>query len=219
MASDDWVIRVARARQESSREQDVTSIRVQLQGGLAQAIAEKGYAATSVADIAERAGVTEQDFHQQYPDIESCFLAAYDLGNEVLMATIQDALCPADLPPLTRMDRLLKSYLELLAAEPAFARTFLIEVYAAGPRAMQRRKEVYDRFATLFAEVLAPANVPGSTIDPFVCEALVGAIGSLVTARVGAGEFKRLPDLREPLMDFIRRVAEPVPPVEPAATL
>src|SRR5437016_7613391 len=101
MASEDWVIRAVRGRQESSREQDITSIRVQLQGGLAQAMAENGYAATSVADIAERAGLTEDQFHEQYPDIETCFLAAYELGNEVLMTTIRDALGPPDLPPLT----------------------------------------------------------------------------------------------------------------------
>ena len=190
---------------------------MQLQGGLATAMAENGFAATSIADIAERAGVATEEFHRQYPDIESCFLAAYDLGNEVLLTTIEDALGPADLPPLTRMDRLLKSYLELLASEPAFTRTFLIEVYAAGPRALQRRAEVYQRFATLVAEILCPPSAPGASIDPFVCDALVGAISSIVTTRIAAGEIDRLPALREPILSFISRVVEPVPPAEPAA--
>ena len=39
-----------------------------------------------------------------------------------------------------------RAYLEALAAEPAFARTFLVEVRVAGPRAQARRAEVHARF-------------------------------------------------------------------------
>jgi AcrR family transcriptional regulator len=220
MASDDWVLRLVRGRQQLSREQDVTSARVQLLDGLARAMAENGYARTSVDDIAARAGLTSDEFYAQFADIESCFLAAYDLGIEVLATTVQDSLGSADRPPLVRVDSLLASYLDVLATEPAFARTFLIEVYAAGPRALERRMDVLRRFAAFFAEILAPTETSGGNLDPFICEALVGAISSVVTSRVAAGEFDQLPALREPIMGFVRRLLETAPPAgfEPAST-
>ncbi|MEK6252730.1 MAG: TetR/AcrR family transcriptional regulator [Actinomycetota bacterium] len=220
MASDDWVLRLVRGRQQLSREQDVTSARVQLLDGLARAMAENGYARTSVADIAARAGFTSDEFYAQFADIESCFLAAYDLGIEVLATTVQDSLGSADRPPLVRLDRLLASYLDVLATEPAFARTFLIEVYAAGPRALERRMEALRRFAALFAEILAPTETSDGTLDPFICEAIVGAISSVVTTRVAEGKFDQLPALREPIMGFVRRLLETAPPAgfEPATT-
>ncbi len=216
MPSDDWVLRLVRGRQQHSREHDVTSARVRLLDGLARAVAENGYARTSVDDIAARAGLTSDEFYAQFADIESCFLAAYDLGIEILATTAEDSIGSADRPPLVRLEGLVGSYLDILAAEPAFARTFLIEVYGAGPRALQRRMDVLRRFADLFAEILAPVE---GELDPFVCEALVGAVSTVVTSRVAAGQFDRLPALREPIMGFVKRLLETGPPAgfKPAA--
>ena len=90
---------------------------------IAEAVAAKGYGATSVADVLERAGVSRRTFYEHFRDKEACFLAAYDAGVEILMATMRDA--GDDLRPRIR------AFLGTLAAEPAFAFTFVIEVVAA----------------------------------------------------------------------------------------
>jgi hypothetical protein len=41
----------------------------------------------------------------------------------------------------------------------------------------------------------------------FACEALVAAVSSLVTARIGAGHADELPTIRGPLIDLARRLA------------
>jgi len=204
MLTDDWVLRLERGRQQHSREEVVTSQRVQLMDAMAKAVAENGIARTSVTDVTARAGLSEGVFHEQFQDLESCLLAAYDLGVEVLATTIQDDIGSLDRPPLARFERLLTNYFDVLAAEPEFARTFLIEIYAAGPRALQRRLEVMRRFSILLAETFGPEAEGG--LDPLACEALVGAISSLVTARVAAGEFDQLPTLREPIMALATRL-------------
>lgn len=204
MITDDWVLRLERGRQQHSREEVVTSQRVQLMDAMAKAVAENGIARTSVTDVTARAGLSEGVFHEQFQDLESCLLAAYDLGVEVLATTIQDDIGSLDRPPLARFERLLTNYFDVLAAEPEFARTFLIEIYAAGPRALQRRLEVMRRFSILLAETFGPEAEGG--LDPLACEALVGAISSLVTARVAAGEFDQLPTLREPIMALATRL-------------
>ena len=52
---------------------------------MAQVVAEKGYAATTVADVVERAGVSRRTFYEQFADKEACFLAAYDVGLAVVL--------------------------------------------------------------------------------------------------------------------------------------
>lgn len=198
MHADDWVQRLVRGRQQTSREHGATSQRLELIGAMARVVARDGYANTSVDAVAAQAGVSSEAFYQQFQDLESCFLAAYDLGVEVMSTTVQDGIGSPDRPPLERLERMLTTYLETMATEPQFARTFLIEVYGAGPRALRRRLEVWQRFAILLGEILGPEDQGG--LDPLMCEALVGTVSSLVTTRVAAGEFGRLPELRDPIM-------------------
>src|SRR5262249_46561001 len=92
-----------------------------------------------------------------------------------------------------RLDAMLTAYLETLAADPAAARTFLIEVYAAGELALARRVEVMGRFVDL-------VQTFSETDDRLRCEALVGAVSWMVTMRVAAGDHASLPQLRAPLL-------------------
>jgi hypothetical protein len=87
-------------------------------------------------------------------------------------------------------------YLDSLVTAPALARTFLVEVYGAGPDAVRRRAAVLDRFADLFAELLDARDGERR----FACDAYVAAISSMVTMRVATGETDDLPALREPLV-------------------
>ena len=71
---------------------------------MAQVVAEKGYPATTVADVVERAGVSRRTFYEQFQDKEACFLAAYDVGLAVVLGRIQAAVegIPEGLtPPLS----------------------------------------------------------------------------------------------------------------------
>jgi AcrR family transcriptional regulator len=142
--------------------------------------------------------VSRATFYEHFSDKEDCFVAAFDAGVDIMLATIDGARGAVTGSPVERLDRLLAAYLGLLAAEPAFARTFLVEVYAAGPRAIARRAELQGRFADAIAAVLG-------TDERFACEALVAAISSLVTSRVGAGHPEELSALRAPLVDLVRR--------------
>lgn len=204
MPSDDWVLRLARGRQQQSREHGATEQRLLLIQAISAAVAENGFAHISVDEVGARAGLTSEIFHEHFQDLESCFLAAHDLGVEVLMTTVEDAIGSADRPALVRAERMVSTYLETLRAEPEFARTLLIEIYAVGPRALRRQREVMRRFAILWGEILGSEQDGG--LDPLTCEALVGAVSSLTTTRVAAGEFDELQALREPIMGFAARL-------------
>ena len=178
-----------------AREVVLASQRGRLLDAIAQVVAEKGYGRTTVADVIDRAGVSRKTFYEHFPDKEGCFLAAYDAGVEVLLATMREA---GDTRGRVR------AYLETLAAEPAFARTFLIEVAAAGPRALRRRREVHDAFAAFVAEA-APGNVA-----EFAPLAAVGATQEIVARYVEDGRTAELPALTDAVTFFYLALLRPM---------
>jgi AcrR family transcriptional regulator len=161
---------------------------------MAEAVAEKGYPATTVADVIGRAGVSRKTFYEQFRDKEDCFLAAYDTGVELLLDALRGAGSDEE-DLLERARKRTRAYLETLASEPAFARTFMIEVAAAGPAALARRDAVHERFADLLREQVQAAGLPELPDDIYL--AAVGATDLLVPRLVARGRTAEVPQLED----------------------
>ena len=84
--------RLPSGRHGLARETVVASQRARLIDAMAQVVAEKGYAATTVADVVERAGVSRRTFYEQFADKEACFLAAYDVGLAAVLGRIRETV-------------------------------------------------------------------------------------------------------------------------------
>jgi AcrR family transcriptional regulator len=191
-----------RGRHRLSREEVLTSQRGRMLRAIAEAVAEAGFAAVTVAEVIGRAGVSRETFYEQFSNKEDCFLQALDAVADRLEQVLRAALAePADCP-VARLDRVLDAYLHALAAEPALAKAYLIDAYGAGPRATARRIELQQRFVDMVAEVLGSSDQSSR----FACETVVAAIASLATARVGSGRADELPGLRQPLIELIAQV-------------
>jgi TetR/AcrR family transcriptional regulator len=171
---------------------------------VAEAVAEKGFAWVTVADVISRAGVSRETFYEHFSDKEECFVAALDEGARVLHEILTAVVAVDADDPVEQLDRVLKAYLNTLAGEPAFAKAFLIDAYGAGSQALTRRIELQRRFIDLVAEVFdsTDPDSPGR----FACEALVASVSSMVTVRVGSGRLEELPALREPIIALVRGV-------------
>ena len=171
-----------------------------------EAVAEKGYVRFTVADVLSAAGVSRETFYEHFRDKEDCFLAAYELSVEAVLAAMR-ATDPGEgeeADPLERYDRMMQGYLELMAREDGYARVFLVDVYAAGERAVKRRREELNRFTEVVAQLVGARTAA----DRFACEALVAAVSALVTVRVAAGDLEEIPKLRRPILDVARRLLE-----------
>src|SRR3954463_2098239 len=116
-----------RGPHQLAREVVVASQRGRLLDAMAEAVAEKGYATTTVADVIARARVSRKTFYEHFRDKEECFLAAYDEGVAILMKEIRRA-GEHEQSFLERMRARVRAYLSLLVEEPAFARAYLIEI-------------------------------------------------------------------------------------------
>jgi AcrR family transcriptional regulator len=185
------------------REQVAQIQRERMLRALAEAMAERGYVATSVADVITRAGISRETFYQQFSSKQDCFIAAYELGVDHILSSIRGAAGDHG-STLERFEQAITAYLDALAAEPAFARLFLVEVYAAGPAAVEQRASLQRRFAELMADRL---GARGRT-ERFACEVLVAGIGAMVTARLAAGDLAGLTALRRPLTRLVAEALE-----------
>jgi AcrR family transcriptional regulator len=166
------------------------------------AVAEKGYAHFTVADVVAGSGVSRETFYEHFSDKDDCFQAAYQLATDAVVEAMTMADPGDDAPPLKRWDRMLSAYLDLMASDDGYARVFLVDVYAAGDAVLAQRRQVLDRFVDLMAELMGARR----QADRFACEALVAAVSSLVTVRVAVGDLEELPKLRRPIMDVARRL-------------
>ncbi len=178
--------------------------RARMLKAMTQAVAEKGYARVAVADVIERAGVSRKTFYEQFANKEECFLTAYDAGADRLLAAIDDALATLAPDWLAAARSAVEVYLEAMAANPAFARAFLIEALGAGPAALARRDVVQGRFADQLAAIhdRARADIPDiPALAPHTFRAAVGAVNELVTAHVLERGADTLPELADAILD------------------
>jgi AcrR family transcriptional regulator len=168
---------------------------------LATCMAEKGYQATTIADIARAGRVSKTIVYAHFRDKEQCLLELYSRATDHVLRTVSDAqeeARAAGLPWRERMRVVIGAYLEALAAGPAMAWTAVVEVQAAGRSALELRRAVLDRYVDLLTTVAAeladqhPDEV--RPVDRALILAAVGGINELILARVERGEAERLPE-------------------------
>jgi AcrR family transcriptional regulator len=194
------VRQLPRGSHRLTREEVLSSQRGRMLAAMGEAVAERGYVRTPVAEVLRRAGVSRETFYEQFTDKEDCFLTALDVGTDAMIGEITPAVVDHDMTAGERFERMLGAYLAALAAEPAFARTFLIEAYAAGPTAIERRVATQARFAEMVIAMVGAKSAE----DRFACEVIVSGISSMVTMHVASGRAAELPKLRAPIMRFVR---------------
>jgi AcrR family transcriptional regulator len=173
-------------------------------------VAEKGYGATTVADLTREAGISRTTFYAMFEDKEACFLAAYDSVADALVRRVAAAYEAEERWP-DRARAGLAALLAALAEEPAIARLALVDVGAAGPAAQRRYRAALQRLTPLFEEGrdFAPGgrNLPANT-----SRMAIGAVAGLVADELAEGRAEYLPNLLSDLL-----FATLVPYIGPAA--
>jgi AcrR family transcriptional regulator len=144
--------RLPAGRHRLPREFVVRSQRDRLLDAMAQACAAEGYGRATVAAVIARAGVSRKTFYEQFSDREDCFLAAYDAIVTQFIERVVAAYRQPELEWPARVRAAVATLLAFLAAEPAFARMCIVEVLAAGERAVERYAATVSALAALLDE-------------------------------------------------------------------
>jgi len=168
---------------------------------LVDTVAERGYNATTVANITKAAGVSRRTFYEHFADKEASFLAAYEMVADHIRDSMQVAARAfEDWPQQVRAA--LATMLRFLAGEPELARVVMIEPIAAGGEIAARHRESMQGFV----EILKAGRPEhgGERPLPEATEAtLVGGIVSLIAREINAGRGDKLEELLPDLIELI----------------
>jgi AcrR family transcriptional regulator len=109
-------------------------------------IGERGYGATTVAQIASEAGVSCAALARHFDDKEACYLTTYDALAEWIGAGIRAALARQGGWP-RGVGTAVEAILEPIAADPRLARFCGIEPLLAGAPALERHRATVGELA------------------------------------------------------------------------
>ncbi|WP_344967787.1 TetR/AcrR family transcriptional regulator [Streptosporangium fragile] len=169
---------------------------------MAEVMAEKGYVATSVEDVLKRARVSRLSFYRLFDSKLDCFMAAFDHACELLFKRVMGAIETSGTggDPMEGYERAVTVYLEALEAEWPYTRVYLVEVYAAGPEAVARRRELNAFMASFYADALGITDDQGL----LTCRMLVAATSALVTIPVAENDRAGLRAVAPQLIAHVR---------------
>ena len=184
------------------REFVVHNQRERLIAGLAEAVAENGYAGTTIGHITRHAAVSRRTFYEHFSSKDDCFIAAYDTVMEELRGRVAAAFEEEeDWPHAIRAG--IAAMLAFLAAEPNLARLSIVEALVAGPVVVDRYDAAVQSLVPYFEagrEGRSPEVL--ERLSPSTEEALVGGMISLISRRIIAGRTEDLEELGPDLVEF-----------------
>lgn len=176
------------------RKEVESSQRWRILEAVTEVTARAGYAEASVAEVIAAAGVSRKTFYEHFRDKEECFLAAYGVLSDRLVASLVE-VGAAHASGRARRAAQLVAFLGALHREPSVARVFMVDVLGAGPRALKRR----ERVNASFADAILGDAVP----DPVRRAAVVGGVNSVVVRALVESRAPDLRELAEPLVAFV----------------
>src|SRR5688572_32878648 len=98
------------------------SHRSRLLSGMAHAVAEKGYADTTIADIVREASVSRRTFYEHFATKAECLVALYEAASHNALKVLRQAVDPAR-DWQEQAERAIGAYLSAMAANPVLMRT------------------------------------------------------------------------------------------------
>lgn len=189
-------------REEAERNQ-----RERLFAALVATVDEKGYEATTVADLVKLSGVSRSAFYRHFEDKQACFVAAVEALVEPTLKRIAEEAGEAAEPD--RAQRAFELLIELVVRQPAAAKMCIVEVYAAGPAGAVLVDRMMDAGSEL-AQRLLEQDPRHRGMPTELVRAIVGGIQKVIHKRLYRGQVEELPQLAPQLWDWIFRY--PVPP-------
>jgi AcrR family transcriptional regulator len=182
-----------RGDQNVSRSYVVHNQRERIMDAVANLTAANGYAGLSVDGIVREAAVSWHTFYEHFADKEDAFLVTYEVGHNKGLA-LAEAAYAAEPDWRSGLRAALRSVLEFLAGEPAFAHLALVDVLIATPAAAERSSLGVSGFSQLLVPGLEEAprgpRPPAVTVD-----AVAGGIFELCLRHTLHGRTHELPAL------------------------
>ncbi|MDQ3726183.1 MAG: TetR/AcrR family transcriptional regulator [Actinomycetota bacterium] len=143
----------------------------------------QGYQQTSVQDVIARTGMYRQAFYDTFEGKEDCYLQAIDAGSAWIELAMREAAA-GETTWRGQLRGALGGLLRFLEEQPEVGRALLVEVHAAGPRAVGKRTEMMQRAAASMdrAREESDGGAPAIAAEAVVAGILAVLHGRLATA-------------------------------------
>jgi AcrR family transcriptional regulator len=185
-----------------SREQVAHHQRERLIAGLAAAVAEKGYATVTLADIVREAKVSRRVFYANFESKEQCFLAAFEVVLSHLHELVAEAVEGVAGWPRQAVAAA-RAALAFLASEPDLARLCLVESRAAGPAVAARLNQAVGELGPPLARGRGERSEDERPLPDSTEDSTIGSLVSLVQRKVAAGEAEQLEQLLPACVELV----------------
>jgi AcrR family transcriptional regulator len=193
-----------RGRHKLPRKQVLDSQRERLVHAILECVAEHGYTETTISDVVSRARVSRNAFYEFFDDKAACYLEACDrettrMLDELYALAAEDGWVDA-------VRKGTRAYLRWWQQHPGYAVAYLVELPAAGRRALEQRDRAYAQFAAMFGALAHRARVEQPGLPPcpaLAARVLVTSITEIVGQEIRAGRVETLHELEDELVHLI----------------
>lgn len=162
---------------------------------------ELGYETTTVQDVIDKAKTSRATFYKHFEDKEDCFAKAYEEASEWLYERMTGA---AKRQPNWRegLRAAIAELLEFCAHQPEISKALVVEAHAAGGRALTQHNNLMERLSRAIDG--ARRETPSRQAPPPITATfIVGAIETLVRAKLMDGDAERAPDMLPGILHFV----------------
>jgi AcrR family transcriptional regulator len=186
----------------------LTEHRRRLLDAMSHVVARKGYADTTIADLAAEARVSRRTFYEHFDSKAECLIALYEVASDQALRVLRDAIDPTR-DWHTQVEQAMHAYLSTLACNPVLLRTLFIAILGLGPEGLAARRRVNGQLADFILEVVnGPAATRAQPLAAAYAMGIVGAINELVLCAIEEDRVASLADLTHTASQLARAVID-----------
>jgi AcrR family transcriptional regulator len=176
---------------------EMSDHRRRLLDAMSHAVARKGYADTTIADLASEARVSRRTFYEHFNTKAQCLIALYEVASDQALAVLKSAIDPKR-DWHTQVEQALGAYLSTLACNPTLLRTLFIAILGLGAEGLAARRQANQRLADFILEVVNESPQSRKRAEPMpvaYAMGIVGAINELILQAIEENRVQRLAEL------------------------
>lgn len=187
----------------------VQNQRERLFGAAVAVVSEKGFDATTVADLIEVSGVSRSDFYRHFANKGECLTAA---AEALLEPMLREAARLRDCDP-QEARATFEALIAMLCAQPAAARVCFVDLHAAGAEGEAVADRGFEALAQMVDEITP--KLPGwERASAELVRVLLGGLRKLIHTRIYRGQQDELDTLVPELWSWAGNLEPPPRPLE-----
>jgi AcrR family transcriptional regulator len=175
--------------------------RARIHSAMVEVVADRGYEAVTVRELARLAGVSTRAFYEHFESKEECFLHTHELIVRRLASRLVAAQAGAEEDWRERVRLAFGAFARGLARDPRAGRLVLVEGFAAGPGALGQLLRTMRTFEVEIAESFSRAP-DGFEMPLLLVKGMVAGMVSVARSRLLAGREAELPRVGDALAEW-----------------